>query len=219
MKNLTILSFFVLIFIFFTLTGLAQPFPQYPCADVPGSVLTTPSESGIYPFKIRSSSTSEVNLLNLFNQDTNDLQPIITSGQPYTFLEIDLGSDAFINGIQFWYPNGITNFSNFFVYFSNNSLGEESQAEIQENNEYHSMHIAAQYESGYYYEANHSARFITIINFTGDDIILNELKVKGKKEICGNGLDDDCDDKTDCEDEDCWVRDGDSEIILKKQPT
>ncbi len=221
MNKITFLSVrvcLILSVIFLKALSFAQP-TQYPCVDFPGPSLTTVLESSINQFKVYSSSIPESSLLNLFNQDTNDIQPIIISGQPYSFIEIDLGSDAFINGIQFWYPNGVINFSNFYVYFTNNSLSEESQEEITNNNEYRFMHVATQYESGFYFETNHSARFITLINFTGDDIILNELKVKGKKEICGNGLDDDCDNKVDCQDDDCIVTNEDYTIGIKKQPT
>lgn len=217
-SHFSVKIFLSLSFIFIMKLSFAQ-ISHYPCIEVPGPNLMITSEEDITPYRVNSSSNLEGNLQQFFNQNINDNDSIRVNGNPYSFIEIDLGTDAFINGIQFYYPDGVTNFNNFYVYFSDNSIRELSQSEIQNNEEFHHIHIATQYESGFLFDANFSARFITIINFNGSDILLSEIKIPGKKEICGNGFDDDCDGKVDCQDEDCWIRDRDYDVKIINQPS
>lgn len=172
------------------------------------------------PYKIYSSDGRSVfELSKLFdNQNIDGNIGIQINDNTDAFIQMDFGTDVYIHNIKFFYPLGINNVQDFWIIYSSNISGDMSIDALMANNQNNFTHIASQYDSGSNFPAEHVARYLTIVKRNGP-LTFSGIKIDGKKEICGNGNDDDCDGKIDCEDEDCQVNKNDYTIKVIKHPS
>ena len=121
--------------------------------------------------------------------------------------EVDLGDVYALQDVQVYYPADVypNGLSNYYILISRWSFETTSLSQELASDKVASIHVNTVLPTGQAIPLSfQSGRYLRIQLAEEGDLSFVEIHIPGgSTEICGNGIDDDCDGKTDCEDTDC----------------
>ncbi len=192
---------FILSFLFAAFTSHSQ---SSPCDDTIA-----------YEFGSTSQSTTLQNKYADYAYDGQTFgKRARTKDQNVPWWNLNLNGEYYINTIQMYVPeNAITNpkygLGDFYIFISKISMDNLSLENIIASPDVTTIHVTDYVQNGQAIELpSIEGRYVRIQSTIYDGFTdIKEVRIIGgpsdNEEICGNGKDDDCDGKTDCEDSDC----------------
>ena len=115
------------------------------------------------------------------------------------YWEIDFGGIRSIKGVQITWPTSPD--SNYYILFYKNLPETNTLSSVLSLEGIRSIHIAYPFGNNEIYKLDSvQARYVRIQKVGTGALTIGDVGIFGRKEICGNGKDDDCDGLIDCND-------------------
>ncbi|NOT37954.1 MAG: hypothetical protein HOP11_11300, partial [Saprospiraceae bacterium] len=177
---------------------------NYPSSSISfGSFTSSSGDVGVF------SNLNDGIISNESNYQTN---PGIQS-----YIQFSLINKADIDGVQIFPINSNSIFlQNYYIFSSDDPLNDKSFYELLNDGNVLKVHVNYPTQSGDYFSINRSGQYIRIQSNSDNIISINEIIVKGRIEICNDGIDNDCDDLIDCADPSCKPK---LTITYKSEPS
>ena len=193
MKHLN--SYFALIIIasiFYT--SFSQEFPSDCTCTIPNSNLYNVALDGFV-------ATSSVADGSIWNSHNGNPESGYTSGtEQESQWEIDLGKPVCISTIQIYFIGDES--IDYYISINDIAYGAATLDQVLSQSQ-QTHHVNAYIPSGSVFPIAQSGRYLRIQKNGYGILGLGDVQIFAYKEICGNGIDNDCDGLIDCNDSDC----------------
>ncbi len=205
LENASKLITVLLMFIYSTCLLPAQVLgdgPIWPCGEVPNPPNGGRVDLSRDGYPLFSSGTD--NAFITTDGVSIDGHSASTDFEFNPYWEIDLGCKSYIENIRFFHSLFIGNdLINFYIFVSNQPFGNSTLFNNLNNGSNYISHINIPITSGDSIPIEHIGRYVRIQKNGLGILTLDEIFINGYKEICNDGIDNDCDGVIDCSDNDC----------------
>jgi gliding motility-associated-like protein len=204
MKKIIIL---VILNIFYNSLTFAQKDISFPCAkdikliDIHPTIVRVSSFTGDFTPNFSVDGKTEIE-----NLDEKGFTKTYKENNPWW--EVDLEDSYFLKNIQIWSPDNTfaEGMVNYYILTSEYPFSDTDLYNQLASPNVKYVYIEGKQSNGFEIPMEfRQAQFIRIQAAGNVSLSLTEVGIYGGvlKDICGNGIDDDCDGKSDCDDSDC----------------